>query len=345
MIRNGRAHLAGVLAMVLSSALFSVMSTLIRYGKSLSLDPTMMVLYRFAIGLALMGCLAMFGRIRLEFHRGWLLFWRGFIGGVAVLLFYLSIYGLGMAKGTTINYSYPIFATVLGAVFLGERVPLRSWIAVGACFVGIGLIATSSLGRGSAGDGPASPAAAASVPAAPVAPAAPTGGEADAALEREEPEPGFVWYLVAIAGSLTAGIAVVLVKKLRETDSSYAIYYAQCALGFWIVAVPASLTPMKISVWGGAVLIMIGLVAAAAQLTMTWAYGHTTVATGSLLGMLAPVFNIPIGLLVFGEVVSGRAVAGRAIVLVSCALVVTARRGPAARTPADGEAPGQISSG
>jgi len=303
---QNRSHLAGVLVMASSSVLFAVMSALIKYGKTLSLDPTMMVMYRFAIGLALMGSLAMFGKIRLDFHKSGLLFVRGFIGGIAVVLFYLSVYYVGIVKGSTINYSYPIFATIGGAIFLRERVSARSWVAVVACFIGIALIATSG--------GGGSPAAAAAETAA----AAAAGAEVVA-----PPEAGAFWYAMAVLGSLLAGVAVVAVKKLRETDSSYSIYYAQCAMGFWIVAVPASINHAEISYWGGAVLIAIGLVAAAAQLTMTWAFRHTTVATGSLLGMLAPVFNIPVGLLVFGEEVSGRAVVGIVVVLVSCALVAT----------------------
>jgi len=342
MSSGNRSHLAGVLVMAASSVLFAVMSALIKYGKTLSLDPSVMVMYRFAICLALMGSLAMFGRIRLDFHKGWLLFGRGFIGGIAVVIFYLSIYYVGMAKGSTINYSYPIFATIGGAIFLGEKVPIRSWVAVVACFVGIGLIAMSGVSEGG-GAPPGSLAAPAGVEAPAPAPApAPAADEAEGSdgaggAEKAQKEPGFVWYLVAILGAVLAGAAVVTVKKLRETDSSYAIYYAQCAMGFWIVAVPASLNHAEISYWGGTVLIMIGLVAAAAQLTMTWAFRHTTVATGSLLGMLAPVFNIPVGLLVFGEQVSGSAVAGIAIVLASCALVVTT----AGRAAAHGTAPGE----
>jgi len=337
MSSGNRSHIAGVLVMSSSSVLFAVMSALIKYGKTLSLDPSMMVMYRFAIGLALMGSLAMFGRIRLDFHKGWLLFGRGFIGGIAVVIFYLSIYYVGMAKGSAINYSYPIFATIGGAIFLGEKVPLRSWVAVVACFVGIGLIAMSGVSAdgGAPPGSPAAPAAGVEAPApAPVADQT-EGSDGAEAADGAQQEPGFVWYLVAILGAVLAGAAVVTVKKLRETDSSYAIYYAQCAMGFWIVAVPASLNHAEISYWGGSVLIMIGLVAAAAQLTMTWAFRHTTVATGSLLGMLAPVFNIPVGLLVFGEEVSGSAVVGIAVVLASCALVVTT----AGRAAAHGTAP------
>ncbi len=285
----GKKHVYGILVMALSSALFSVMTTLIKYGKTLGLDPYRMVLYRFAIGLALLGSLAMFRKIKLEFFKSWLLFFRGFLGGIAVALFYVSVYKLGMAKGSTINYSYPIFATIGGAIFLKEKVTLRTWFTVSACVVGIGLIATSGV----------------------------AAGEGKAASS--------IWYVAAVAGAVLAGAAVVMVKKLRDTDSSYAIFYAQCAMGFWLVAIPASVTPTEIGYWGGAVLIMIGLVAAAAQLTMTWAFGHTTVATGSLLGMLAPVFNIPIGMIVFSEEVSGRAVAGIVIVLVSCALIISSR--------------------
>ena len=130
---------------------------------------------------------------------------------------------------------------------------------------------------------------------------------------------------------MKAGIAVCLVKQLRYTDSSYAIFFAQCAIGFWLVAIPANFQPVEMDWRGGLLLLAIGLAAAGAQLMMTWAFRHVAVSTGSLLGMLVPVINIFLGLILFGEgdVLDRWCVAGIVLVLASCALVGLVREGPA----------------
>jgi len=287
---NGRSRneLLGVLVMAGSSVIFSVMCGLSKWAYNLGVDAYKITLFRFAIGLAVLGTAAMFNKVRLEFFRSWLLFLRGLSGGVAVFIFYVSITSpqLGLVKGTLINYTYPIFATIGGAVLLHERVGLGKWLAVLAAFAGIYLIATC--GGGGLG--------------------------------------GFGSYdLLAVLGAISAGFAIVLVRKLRETESSYSIYLAQCAIGFWLMLIPSNFVACRIGLSGGLLLLAIGLTAAAAQLLMTYAYRSVTVSTGSVLGMLTPVINLPIGLLVFGEAIGFRGLIGAAIVLAACVYVSIGR--------------------
>lgn len=50
----------------------------------------------------------------------------------------------------------PFIAALMGLAFLGERVPLRRWLAIGAALAGIAVMVSSSFGLGSlAGDAPA----------------------------------------------------------------------------------------------------------------------------------------------------------------------------------------------
>ena len=55
---------------------------------------------------------------------------------------------------------------------------------------------------------------------------------------------------------------------------------------------------------------------------MTEAYRYVTVPTGGLLGMLVPVFNCLVGMVIFAEDLSLRAVLGAAVVLGACAVVI-----------------------
>ncbi|MBU4201113.1 MAG: DMT family transporter [Verrucomicrobia bacterium] len=100
----------GVVLMVFSSVVFCAMSMLIKCVPGIDSFKTSL----FRIGMAVLGTAAIFGFMQLRFVNGRLLFLRGLFGGLGVFLFFLSIAKLGIAKGTVISYSYPIFASVLG---------------------------------------------------------------------------------------------------------------------------------------------------------------------------------------------------------------------------------------
>ncbi len=278
-------YLTGSVMMVCSSICFSVMAGLIRSIPHI--DSYTIAFFRFAICLALLGSLALTRKIELTFARSTLLFLRGFFGGMAVLLFYLAINTIGISKGTVILYSSPIFATIGGVIFLGEKVSIQKWLIIFAAFFGIYLIAT---------------------------------GDAKGLLSVG------MYDLLAALGAVSAGVAVVLVKKLRSTESSHSIFFAQSVVGFWLVLIPTNATTGSIGIGTGFVLLAIGIAASAGQLSMTYAFRHLPVSTGSLIGMLVPVFNIAVGVIGFGEVISLRCVTGILIVLVSCSLVLAGKR-------------------
>ena len=269
--------------MVLSSVVFCAMSMLIKCVPGI--DSFKTSLFRFIIGMAVLGTAALFGFIQLRFHNGRLLFLRGLFGGISVFLFFLSIAKLGIAKGTVISYSYPIFASVLGIVFLREQPGWRQWLALAAALFGIALLSGSGAG---------------------VTGLITVG----------------VYELLALLGAVCSAVAVVVIKRLHDTDSTYAIFYSQCVIGLWLIVIPANLVPCSIGYLGGAILLGIGLSAAVAQLLMTEGYRYTSVSAGSLLCMTLPVFNFLAGVLVFHEPMPLRAVAGSAIVIASCVLVI-----------------------
>ena len=76
----------------------------------------------------------------------------------------------------------------------------------------------------------------------------------------------------------------------------------------------------------GLILLAIGIAASGGQLMMTYAYRHLPVSTGSLIGMLVPVCNVAIGVIVFNETISTRGITGILIVLISCSLVLSGKR-------------------
>ena len=84
----------GIALSLLSAVGFCLMAILIR--QAAGFNTFMVAQFRFVIGLALLGTAALFGRIRLDFSNGWLLFFRGLSGDV-LLTDFLKILDLTIA--------------------------------------------------------------------------------------------------------------------------------------------------------------------------------------------------------------------------------------------------------
>jgi drug/metabolite transporter (DMT)-like permease len=274
----------GAVLILSSTGLFCLMSSLVKYASDI--DPYKTTLFRFVIGLGILGTGALFGKIKLRFVHGPFLFLRGLLGGTAILIFFFSISKLGVGKGTVLIYSFPVFGSIFGAIFLKEKLGVIRLGSVISAFIGIYLLAGDN-GNGVSilGD--------------------------------------FGKYeLLAVFGAMLGGLALVLVKKLHDTDSSYAIYFAQCVIGLWVVAVPANIVPCAIGLSGGFLLVAIGITATIGQLLSTEGYKYLPVATGSLLGMLVPVLNYVMGVTLFDEHFSIGSAIGALIVICSCVVIL-----------------------
>jgi len=274
----------GIALILASTIAFCLMSGLVRYASGI--DPYKTTLFRFIVGLGILGTAALFGKIPLKFTNGPLLLLRGLTGGTAILIFFFSISKLGVGKGTVLIYSFPIFGSIFSSIFLKEKIGAIRLGAILMAFAGIYLLAADN-GRDSSWLG---------------------------ALGRYE--------LLTLFGAMLGGVALVSVKKLHDTDSSYAIYFAQCVIGLWVVVVPANIIPCSIGWSGGLLLVAIGAASTVGQLLSTEGIRYVQVATGSLLGMLVPVLNYFLGVVAFDEVMSWRSVVGSATVLGACVVVL-----------------------
>ncbi len=277
MKKEGTAY--GILLMVLSVVAFSIMASLVKSMSHVSTFVTVFV--RFSVGIGILGILALFRKIDLNFVRSPLLFLRGITGAVSVALFYLAIVKIGMGKGSVYSYSYPVFASLLSAIVLKERIKNANWLLILSAFVGIVLV---SLKSGSS-----------------------NGGWV------------FGFYdILAICSAFTNAISILIVKKLHGTDTSYAIFFAQSIVGFWVFLIPSNLPELTGPVSGSYVLIIIGIVSAAAQLLNTEGYRHVSIATGSPFHMLIPIVNVLIGVFIFKESFSMIEIIGSSLVVLSC---------------------------
>jgi drug/metabolite transporter (DMT)-like permease len=274
----------GAVFMVSANMAFCVMVCLVRY--SAGVNAFISTLFRFIVGMGVIGLLAMSGRARLTFVNKQGLLLRGLLGGIAICTGFLSIVKLGVVKSSIIVNLYPIFAAIFSVPLLGERLRPGKILAFAGALGGVLIVlcGTSGTTRFLANIGP--------------------------------------YELIALGGTMLAGLSVVLIKQLQETESSSTICFAQCLVGFWIVIVPAGAAPFTLGYTGIIVLVLVGLFAAAGQLIMTEGYRYIPVSTGALFVMTAPVFNIAAGALLFHERFTMATTLGSLLALGSCGLVM-----------------------
>lgn len=183
-----RPDLRGVLWMLASVVFFAANTLLIRAAAEATAlaDGWMASLFRGVVGIILLQALYRKGG-GLDWRRMFasrLVMLRGLIGAVAIICFYITIVKVGAGRATVLNLTYPMFATVIAAFWLKEKVCMttRVWLAVALG----GLVVFLSDGQ--------------SV----VTPS--------------------VWDLLGILGALTAGWVVVIIRKLRHDEHPATIY-------------------------------------------------------------------------------------------------------------------------
>lgn len=236
---------------------------------------------RFVVGLVLIVTLyrAEFAPVRLVQQRK--LIERGVLGAAGVYLTYLAVVKLGAGRAIFINNTYVIWAPLLAAWLLRER--LRPAVLVGGTVALAGLALLTNLFSGHASPG--------------------------------------LYDLLAVLSALVSAWVVVTIRQLHETEHTSTIFGAQCAYGLLLCTVPAWLTYSPISAHAWVLLALASLTAGGGQITMTRAFRDLPVAEGSLLQMLVPIGVAAGGALFFGESFSLAELAGAALILGGTAFI------------------------
>lgn len=177
---------------MLASVVLFAANTLIIRAVSLhapGADGWLASFFRGAVGLAVVFALFGFGRGlrpgRMFASR--LVAVRGIIGALSIVAFYITVVKIGAARAVILNLTYPMFATIIAAIWLKEK-PGRLaviWMLVG--FAGLVVF----LG----GDGRF---------------AAPSGYD-----------------FLALSGAVGAGWVVVIIRRLRHEEHPATIYASQ----------------------------------------------------------------------------------------------------------------------
>lgn len=285
--------------MLASATLFGLMAFAAKVA-SVRLSGSEVAMVRMAVGLAPCLLIPRFRRSAFHFKRVDLLFYRGFFGGLAVLLYFVSIAHTSVGIATLMNYTSPLFSGICSALFIGERMSARVLIPLPIALAGIVLVVQAH--------------------------ATPGGGVN-------------VWTLVGLASGISSGAAVSAIRAARRTESSWAVYTSFCLIGL-LMALPSGIggwitpTPKE---W--LALAAMALTAIGAQLLMTFSLRWVDAMTVGVISQLAVLVSMALGACFLGEVVTSLAAVGTVLTIggVVGVMYVTSLSTP--RASADAVAP------
>ena len=126
---------------MLASVILFAANVLVIRGLSLHLpaaDGWVATLFRGIVGMLVV--VIFFSRKDFRFSHLFirpLVVLRGIIGGAGILVFYITVVHLGAARSVVINLSYPMFGSLIAAIWLKEHLSPRSWIWMVAGFGGL----------------------------------------------------------------------------------------------------------------------------------------------------------------------------------------------------------------
>ena len=237
------------------------------------------------------------------------LLWRGAFGCLGLTCFYASLVRLPLAEATLLQYTNPIWATVLAAVLLHERVGRRELLCLAASVAGVVLVVRPAalLGLGGA--------------------AIPLGAVG-----------------VALLGSVGSAAAYVIIRGIGPAEPAQRV-----TLYLPLVTVPVTIPMAVAGwVWPTArewaVLVAMSVATQLAQVQLTRGLQRERAARATAVGYLQLVFAAAWGWLVFAERPSAWTAAGAATIVGSTLFLALRRPSRAgsrrdARDDASGPAP------
>ncbi|MEM6645103.1 MAG: DMT family transporter [Bacteroidota bacterium] len=276
-------HRTGVLLMVGAAFFFSLMTLCVKLIGT-RLPALEVVFFRNVFSLVVTAWYLWRMRTPWRGQRHGLLFVRGLLGFVALVLFFYAIPRLPLAEATLLHFLYPVFTAILAPLVLGEPTQPRVLAALALCLAGLGFIL------------------------------APQG---IASLD------GVSLDLLAVGAALLAAflaaLAYTAIRALQGTPALLIVLYlplvAVPASVPFLIPVFVWPTPTE---W--AILLGIGIFTQIAQVLMTYALLKATVTKATTGGYAQIVFATLWGLLIFSEVPPLTTFAGMVVICLGIAL-------------------------
>jgi drug/metabolite transporter (DMT)-like permease len=125
--------------MVIASFCFAVTGAIARLLKS-EYSSVELVLFRNVIGIPFLLYSIYKSPLEQVGGKPFLLFFRGFIGTMALYFFFYGVTTIGLPEAITYQQSYPIFLALISALYFGQPIGWKSWVAILLGFAGICMI-------------------------------------------------------------------------------------------------------------------------------------------------------------------------------------------------------------
>ncbi len=134
---------AGIRYMLFASLMFALMGVFAKI-LSQSMPSLEVVFFRNLFGAVLIAATLIKRPMEHKGGKGWLLFFRGMMGFLALLAFFYNIAHIPLGDAMTYSKTSPIFTALFAWLFLKERMGRVGWAALVLGFVGIVFIAKPS---------------------------------------------------------------------------------------------------------------------------------------------------------------------------------------------------------
>ena len=267
----------GALWMLVAGFLFGCMGVFVKLGAN-DFSNIELVFYRSLIGLIIMyAVLRQRGGTMATTHfKGHL--WRGLSGSIALLLFFYCITVLPLATAVTMNYTSPLFLTMLIMLMFKETFHLPLTIAIALGFFGIVLLLHPT-------------------------------------LERNQIFPGLLGLISGFFAGI-AMLNVRELSRSGEPEWRIVFYFSLIATVISGIAMMFS-TIHTITLHNIFNLLALGSTATLAQLALTRAYSTGKTLVASSLSYSSVVFATLFGIALWGEVLSLSSWLGIALIITS----------------------------
>ncbi|HEY6723894.1 MAG TPA: DMT family transporter [Polyangiaceae bacterium] len=273
--------------MLLGYLFLGLAPVLVRSARDVGWNAPFTVVARFGLASVFIVFIAAARRRWLTTNNRWLLIWRGIFGGLAVLLYFTSVQLTGAGVGTLLNYTYPIWANVFGAVFLGQRGFRGFWALLAVAVAGVYLVID------------------------PVWTQLPSFGELA----------GIVSAMLAGA----AVLCIKKLRETDESLSiiwSFSVFGLLFSVPVAVLDTLASTKPLPWSdLHGWWLLVLTGVFSFLGHVYFTRGYKHTSLQLGSVLALTVPVVAVLCGWWFLDEPLSPTFVAGGLLILAASAWI------------------------
>lgn len=279
----------GILLILASDFFFGFLAISVKWANHLGYSALETAFFRFLFALTGVGLIVVTRLGGLAIVNRKAVFWRGFFGGWSVFFFFVTLQYTTAAKATLFNYTYSIWANVFDVAFLKRKPPKGFILSLLLALLGTWLVLGVQWGRWEWGD------------------------------------------LPGMLSGMAAGAAVLAVKEARRTDNALTVFTSFSLFGFLIAGffllAGVFWTGLDWMGWkavdgkGWEALVVMGLIAMAAQLLFTQGYGYASLAVGTLLSLLVPVLTAFFGWALLGESLTSHFMLGTILILTACALI------------------------